>query len=182
MDHPVIEIVPVGEVPAEILQRLLPAIEAPFPGHLVRLAAQHLRHPDYAFSSSRSQYRSEPILDRLVNRRAEAERVLGVADLDLYTPGLNFIFGQAQKGGPAAVIALARLHPEFWGRPSDPQLLLERFTKEAIHELGHTYGLDHCLNPTCVMRFSNTLEETDLKSDEFCAKHRRQLQGTLRVA
>ncbi|MBI3974047.1 MAG: hypothetical protein HY332_22445 [Chloroflexi bacterium] len=98
------------------------------------------------------------------------------ADLDLSTPGLNLIFGQAQYGG-AAVMALARLRPEFWGRSPDPARLRERVIKEAVHELGHTYGLGHCENPTCVMHFSNTLGESDRKSDRFCPKHEAQLKA-----
>jgi archaemetzincin len=77
------------------------------------------------------------------------------------------------------VVALARLRQEFWGAPSDEQLCVTRAVKESVHELGHTYGLFHCAEPACVMHFSNTLRETDQKSDQFGPVHLKQLQEIL---
>ncbi|TFG04328.1 hypothetical protein EU538_12475 [Candidatus Thorarchaeota archaeon] len=91
---------------------------------------------------------------------------LGVFPKDLFVPSLNFVFGVAQRGHNA-VIATARLSSEFYGMRSDDELLFERAAKEAVHELGHVFGLDHCSN-VCVMRFSNSLPETDTKPATFC--------------
>jgi archaemetzincin len=157
MSAPAIEIVPVGSVPTKILEAILPAIQARFAGRVVRLAVAGIEHPAYAFAATRRQYRAEPILERLAGLPGHAERRLGVADLDLFTPGLNFIFGEARPGGAVAIIALARLRPDFWGEPARPGLLLQRTIKEAVHELGHSYGLDHCGRPSCVI--SNPVED-----------------------
>jgi len=105
--------------------------------------------------------------------------VLGVADLDLFAPGLNFIFGQAQVNGLATVMALPRLRPAFYGEAPDWDRFVQRSRKEAVHELGHTYGLAHCPIPTCVMHFLNTLAVTDRKSDRFCPRHGLQLRQAL---
>ncbi len=178
-EHPIIELVPVGNVAPDIMQQLPLILEERFPGRRVVIAERGLEQPDYAYEPQRNQYEAEPILQRLARSNPRAERILGVADLDLYAPGLNFIFGQAQIGGPAGIIGLARLHPEFWGQPTNPALLAQRTIKEAVHELGHTYGLQHCPNPACVMHFSNTLAETDLKSSQFCPRHEAQLLQAL---
>jgi archaemetzincin len=179
-DQPTIEIIPVGEAPGAILEGMLPVLEARFPGRVVRLARQGLPHPKYALVSIRRQYEANLILDRLDNA-ATTERLLGVTDLDLFSAGLNFIFGQARIGGPPAIMTLARLRPEFWGQPANPQLLQDRAIKEAVHELGHTYGLQHCDVLACVMYFSNRLEETDRKTDCFCPEHRAQLERALSI-
>ena len=112
MSAATIELVPVGDVPVVLLEGLSPVVEARFPGRRARIGARR-PPPDDAFAPSRRQYRAEPILGVL--GQPGPERRLGVADLDLYAPGLNLVFGQAQPGGPAAVMALARLRPEFWG-------------------------------------------------------------------
>jgi archaemetzincin len=93
----------------------------------------------------------------------EEEKILGVVDIDLYAPGLNFVFGEADMNSGVAIISLCRLRPEHYGLPPDESLFLERVIKEAIHELGHTYGLGHCHNSRCVVYFSNSLPDTDRK-------------------
>jgi archaemetzincin len=137
--------------------------------------AAPLSHPDYAHDRRRGQYLADDILAQLSRLDLDAERWLGVADLDLYTPGLNFVFGQARMGGPATVIALPRLRQGFYGLPEDEALFHQRAVKEAVHELGHTYGLGHCHNPRCVMSFSNSLRDVDRKERNFCLSCRRRL-------
>ncbi|MER3436553.1 MAG: archemetzincin [Chloroflexota bacterium] len=177
-----IALVPIGQVPDTLLSELIERIEARFPSRHVQLSQYHLPVPTAALDPLRGQFRADIMLDQLAALPAHAERVLGVADADLFAPGLNFIFGQAHVGGRVAVIALARLRPEFWGRPADPERFHERAAKEAIHELGHTYGLRHCPNPQCVMHFSNTLDETDQKTDRFCGGHEAELLRALGVS
>ena len=88
--------------------------------------------------------------------------------MDLYIPVLTFVFGEAQLADGGAVVSAHRLRQEFYGMPTDPELLHERLLKEALHELGHTYGLRHCPDYTCVMSSSNGVERIDLKGAEFC--------------
>lgn len=124
-----------------------------------------------SFNASRGQYHSTEILARLAARVApETWRVLGVTAVDLYIPILTFVFGEAQLNGAAALVSSHRLHQRFYGLPDDQQLLRERLLKEAVHELGHTFGLTHCDDAGCAMAPSHAVEWIDLKSPHFCAK------------
>jgi archaemetzincin len=125
----------------------------------------------------RSQYPGAPFLAVLAAARASGkEVVLGVTGADLTAPGLNFVFGLADPKSRTAVISLARLYPEFYGQPRNPGLFKARALKEAVHELGHLLGLDHCPDPACIMAFSNSLSDTDRKGPGFCALCRELLR------
>lgn len=160
-----IALVPIGHVEARVMTHLSAVIEATFGRKC--FVREPLPTPEYAYDTRREQYSAHSILARL--RAGAAERILGVADLDLYVPELNFVFGLADRGGRRAVIALPRLRSSFYRERENEALFLERAAKEAIHELGHTYGLTHCPNPRCVMHFSNWIGDTDVKQAQFCA-------------
>lgn len=138
--------------------------------------------PSDAYRASRRQYLAGSLLQALSGIPAgKYSRLLGITDVDLYAPGLNFVFGQALMGGRDCVISLARLHPFFYGLPHNAALFRERVVKEAVHELGHTFGLEHCADPVCVMRFSNSLADTDRKGSGFCPRCRVTLVDALRL-
>ncbi len=158
---------PVGEVNEDILTFLCQALEREFAKPCEVAAA--MPHPAYAYNERRQQYLASSILRRIGGLDLpNAYRLLGVVDLDLYVPELNFVFGQASMKGQEAVIALHRLRQSFYGLPDQPSLFQERAVKEAVHELGHTHGLGHCPDPLCVMHFSNSLRDTDIKGRSFC--------------
>jgi archaemetzincin len=81
---------------------------------------------------------------------------------------LTFVFGEAQLEGRCALVSLHRLREEFYGLPGSDALLRERLLKESVHELGHTFGLRHCDDWTCVMASTHAVERLDVKSVEFC--------------
>lgn len=173
----IIEIVTIGKILSQLLLDLAPKLVKTY-APLVEdcLLGAALEMPPAAYDSRRKQYRSDIILERVQHRITGENRVLAITDVDLYVPTLNFIFGQAQYPGRVAIISLCRLDPVFYGKPSSYEILLERTTKEAIHELGHTFGIAHCSKPSCVMSFSNNIREVDKKSSTFCNTCRRKLR------
>jgi archaemetzincin len=130
--------------------------------------ATPLAIPEEAYNARRGQYRAELFLARLYPDTDEY--LLGIAACDLYTGDYNFVFGLAQPADRIAIISIARLVCR-----GDAASHRQRILKEAVHELGHTFGLGHCPNPNCVMHFSNTLADTDRKGSAFCAACRRRL-------
>ena len=133
--------------------------------------------PNTAYNPRRRQYSAELLVQSL-EREKKSGKVLAVADFDLYAPSLNFVFGLAGLLTDIAVISIARLRQEFYQLPADPALLTTRAIKEAVHEIGHLYGLSHCPDTRCVMHFSNSLQDTDRKSEEPCAKCRKMIKQT----
>jgi len=135
--------------------------------------------PRTAFNPVRGQYNSTYILNHLKvsSSHLQYDKIIGIADIDAYVEGLNFVFGEAELGGRVGVVYLGRLRPEFYGCEEDYELLLTRTLKEVLHELGHTFGLLHCANRRCVMTFSNSILDTDYKEANFCKECSRKLNA-----
>ena len=127
-----------------------------------------------AYNPERKQYLSSKLLASL-GKSERDEKVVSIADVDLYVPRLNFVFGVADIVSGTAIVSLCRLRQEYYGLAPDEALFLERVNKEIVHELGHTFGLGHCPNNKCVMHFSNSLADTDLKEAHFCNKCRPKI-------
>lgn len=171
-----IMLVPVGEVERGLLEHLCAAVSEQFerPCRIGKPLSPAL---GYAYDARRGQYAAETILRQL--QAQDAERVLAVIDRDLYVPQLNFVFGLADRRERRALIALPRLREQFYGGPADEALFRRRAVKEAVHELGHTYGLGHCNNSRCVMAFSNTLRDTDHKAQTFCERCQAKIEDKI---
>ena len=130
-----------------------------------------------AFDPNRVQYNSSLILRQLIMKLPpDAEKILGVLDVDLFIPILTFVFGEAQLKGIGAAVSSHRLHNQFYGLPENGEVTTERLLKEAVHELGHTFGLIHCSQPECVMNSSTYVENIDQKSAELCPLCQKSIQ------
>ena len=122
-------------------------------------------------TKQRNQLRSSDFLLWILEKLKPSKeiKILVICDIDAYSGDLNFVFGEAYKGGKVAAIYLPRLRQEFYGLEPNKLVFHERSVKEAIHELGHTFSLFHCNDKLCVMHFSNSLHDTDIKGKSFCS-------------
>ncbi len=137
--------------------------------HIPAIFTQNTAVPKEAYNALRNQNLASSFLEKLLMYKERPKDILlGVTSVDLYEPNLNFVFGVASPIYGVAVISTNRLHNTFYTLPEDEELYFKRVATEAIHEIGHTLGLEHCPNPHCVMHFSNSLADTDKKGYRFC--------------
>lgn len=162
-----LQLLPVGNVDTRLLEWLRQALFDKFrvPAEVLSLALD----PAFALHAERQQFHSSQILAAM-QRHVDKNtwRLLGVAELDLYIPILTFVFGEAQMGGPSAVVSYHRLMQQFYGLPPDLDLLANRLLIESVHELGHTLQLTHCDDFRCAMAASHAVEWIDIKDSGFC--------------
>ncbi|MDH3216806.1 MAG: archaemetzincin family Zn-dependent metalloprotease [Candidatus Krumholzibacteria bacterium] len=126
--------------------------------------------PRIALDKTRNQYNSTILLAELLQELpSKHAKIIGITEVDLFIPVLTFVFGEAQLNGNVAVASSHRLRNSYYGLPENPDLVLERLYKEAVHELGHVFSLTHCDNYRCVMHAATGVEELDLKNAAFCS-------------
>lgn len=149
-------------------QRLAPQVTKSF-AHSCQRIDLNLDLATY-YAPERQQYHATLILARLLRHLPDrSSKIVGITSVDLFIPVLTFVFGQSQLDGPSAVVSTYRLRNEYYGLPTDEELVFERAVKEVVHELGHAFGLVHCRNYSCVMSAATYVEDVDLKGADFCA-------------
>ena len=168
-----IALVPVGAVDPAILSQLRDDLVGIFAADIAIYPAVPLGREHVV--RERGQYVADDILGDLSSIVSGPETaLLGITGADLFSPGMNFVFGIATAG--RALISVFRLRPEFDGKGPDPELFRRRVLTESVHELGHALGLQHCEYPGCVMYFSNWIGDTDRKGPGFCFRCARALE------
>jgi len=165
-DGVTVKLMPIG-VDEALLEEVVAEVELSLPGvrcTVCKACEMNSFDISKAFDRLRRQYLADAILRELPTP-SENERVVGIVGVDIYSGRLNFVFGIAELFGRRALVSTFRLSAGGVRR----EVFIERLIKEIVHELGHTFGLQHCKDSRCVMRFSNSISDTDCKSKRLCA-------------
>ena len=132
------------------------------------------------FDPTRRQYNGNKLLKEIETLfSTDNSKTIGLFSVDLFIPILTYIFGQAYLNGRSGIASYYRLSNERYGMEADSNIVIERFQKEVIHELGHLFGLVHCHIPACVMRSSTYVEDIDQKDINICSSCRTLLSETI---
>jgi len=175
-----VHLLPVGKVDVGLLDELRASIPKSLYVRCEILAVNLDPAPSY--HTERQQFHSSELLQRMQQFvRPQDWRLLAVADVDLYIPILKYVFGEAQMGGPCALVSAYRLRQEFYGLDRDDALLSQRLLKESVHELGHTLDLHHCQDYRCAMASSHAVEWIDLRQSALCeaCQSKAEARGSL---
>jgi archaemetzincin len=134
--------------------------------------------PKAAYYAPRSRYRAEKLLDFVRPMLPPGGlRIAGITAVDISTtkpPHADWgILGLATIDGGACVLSTFRCHR----RAKNADQARIRFAKTAVHELGHTFGLEHCPNRGCLMEDGAGSVLTTDRERDLCASCRKWLSG-----
>jgi len=166
-----IRIVPLGILREKIAETLCSSLSNAFNAKCKLLNG--IPVPQESFNQWRKQYDIGAILNKVgsdpsVTFIDKNLPTLLLTEEDLYYNGMNFIFGIEEQERGICILSLARLKPEFYGHKANSMMLNERAEKEAIHSIGHYFGLNHCRYTWCVMYPTASVDDIDRKQKHFC--------------
>lgn len=165
---------PLGKsVPAEALRSVDRALAAVY-GFEVRVA-DPVSLPPFAWTEERRRWRAERILAFLESTQpGSAHRTLGVTTEDISTtkpPHRDWgVIGLGTIGGPTAVVSAFRTT-----KGVSAAVARVRLAKMAVHEVGHTLGLEHCPTSGCLMQDAQGTIRTADASSDLCDSCRTRL-------
>jgi archaemetzincin len=126
--------------------------------------------PANSYVKARNRYRADSIIKFLSQKVGKDTVILGLTYRDISTTKGSVqdwgVMGLGYMPGNACVASSFRLSEKNKN---------EQFYKVALHELGHTQGLPHCKDTTCIMRDAQGGNPIDQETG-FCPSCKKHLQ------
>lgn len=177
---PVIAIQPLGSFDTDIIDTISAGIQNLYNVDVVILSEKEM--PQSAYYKSRNRYRAEKLLDYLEeNVDSKFTKVIGLTNRDISTTKGEYydwgIFGLGSLAGRTCVVSTYRLGKD---KVSD-SLFIERLKKVVNHELGHTFGLNHCPYKGCLMEDAKgKIKTVDSETGAFCPDCKEKLKELIK--
>jgi len=141
------------------------------------------------------QYRTDGFHNYLVRTRSQRNTrrellCVAVTMADIYPDeSWNFVYGEASPSDGSGIYSFARLDPLF-PTPLEQlrnvplteehrEIMFRRCLKTLLHEIGHLFGLEHCIYYNCLMNGANNEVEMDQQTLYLCPVCLLKLYSTL---
>jgi archaemetzincin len=176
-------LVALGDVDADLLDAVEHALRERLQVEVRRIGELPL--PRSAYYKPRKRWRADVLLDVLLTHIPGAPpttRILGLTASDISTtkaPHADWgIFGLGYAPGQAAVVSSFRLAR----KAKDRAQVRARVASTAVHEVGHTFGLQHCTEPRCPMQDAEGgIANTDAALPDLGPECRTELEAAFPV-
>ena len=154
-----VHIQPFGDIPDSYVSDVYKQASQIIPGIIINEA---IPLPKSAYYAARNRYRADSLVNFLERATPDGQVTIGLTIKDISctdprSPDWG-VFGLSNLPGKACVASTYRLRGEN---------IMDQFFKVAIHELGHTQGLDHCPDPACIMQDAKG-HNTTAQEQGFC--------------
>ncbi|MCP5045978.1 MAG: hypothetical protein GY940_02330 [bacterium] len=173
---------PFGTIEKAVLEEVAVGLKNQFNDLSVEIRPP-LGLPKSAYYKPGKRYRAEKLIRYLetyyrFNAITGYTRIIGITDRDIsITDERNYdksVFGYASLHTGPGVVSIYR----FKRRSRSYGRWLKLLVKTVVHELGHTFGLDHCPTPGCVMQDADRVKKKLRTSNiHFCQRCRPVVEG-----
>lgn len=128
------------------------------------------------------QFLAGYLLDSILKKEKPLNGIalMGLSEVDLFPkPSWNYVFGLASYRDKVGVSSIYRFQDGEL-TSENFNLCLSRLLKTSSHEIGHMFGLHHCITANCVMNGTISLSETDKSTIRLCSVCQRKLNSCIK--